>query len=135
MIGSLITYMNRNTYSQSTAFEHLRQYHQDPPFNDLWPPTYFPRCPLNRFARQIWYTWLLEGWIHDRPYRDLHILDYSPIYQHDTHARRISTRRRNKLLARKRYVTTPRTKLINTYSLRNRNIKVIVTDHIETWQK
>jgi hypothetical protein len=93
----MATTSNQTHYTYTPiAFEHLREFYQDPPFNDLWPPTYFPRVrglQHNEFARHVWYDWLLQGWLHDRPYRDLQILDYHPLVFEQRQAERLAERR------------------------------------------
>jgi hypothetical protein len=95
------------------------------PFNDLWPPTYFPLCrpdQRNSFARSVWLHWLINGWTNDRPYRELNVLDYHPLSIENRRQIRLPTKRRQRLQARRPYTYTY--KYINSYNLRNRVVPV-----------
>jgi hypothetical protein len=113
------------------------------PFNDLWPPTYFPKITYrrirsssdrereaDRFVRSVWYYWLINGWTNDIPYRDLQVLDYHPksvAIREEIQQEPRRRRRHRQIRARRRYRILENT--INKYKLRNRTIELTESKH------
>jgi hypothetical protein len=108
------------------------------PFNDLWPPTYFPKITYrrnlspsdrereaDRFVRSVWYYWLINGWTNEISYRDLQVLDYHPksvAIREEIQQEPRKRRRQRQIRARRQYRILENT--INKYKLRSRTIEV-----------
>jgi hypothetical protein len=138
-----MTFINTRLPQPSTQNPYRYQDVSPSPFNDLWPPTYFPGTPYrlrftpsdrerehNRFARTVWFHWLINGWINNLPYRDLQVLDYHPISVAIREEIQLSSRRRRRhqqLRARRRHRILEHS--LNEYNLRNRIVEVTESEY------
>lgn len=117
------TFITTKTYPSKQPQGYSNK--SESPFNDLWPPTYFPNCRRNQvdsFARSVWFHWLINGWTNDRPYRELQVLDYHPLSIENRRRIQQPIHRSNQVNARRQHIYTYQ--YINCYRLRNRVVTV-----------